>query len=600
MVSEDVYGSLRLWYLARLRREMRKASDLLKLTPLAQIEADKAQMERLVTAAAAANESAAPVTADGKSATPPLKMRLVSFLCTWVATGISATAVVALVSGGTEPFSLQALATTLVQLLTFSANQTTSYTPSSFAASVSLFLLPLGLQPYFFQTRAAIMGEGGLVAQMVPILVGCSAALMATGLWFLWQGSHIADIGLASSCLLYSGMVLSISHLLLSRSVYVNEIRIELAANSAHEGDVERAEVALDRLISFARSNRELRERERATADFAPMLLLAFTPDLEIICANKTSLSFLGVLPETLERKKLSDIVFEPGPEELSSAVLAIAAEGQLDARCRHSNGNLIDLRLHIERSVRENVYFTAAEDVSAEKSVARARSQYLAMLSHDIGTPVTSAMFNVVALGEDLDELSPEERRSLCANVQDNLQSVTDLLRELIDLERVTEGSLILQKENLRCVDLVGAAISQVSGLATRCGVEVQSECPSSVLYGDKQRLLRVLVNLISNAVRHSSSAPVQVVVEPSSKYIMFKVIDSGPGIAPQSKALIFDRYYRSPDNETGVGYGLGLAVCRAFVLAHDGLIGVDSELGGGSTFWFTVPNASDAESSL
>jgi two-component system CheB/CheR fusion protein len=112
-------------------------------------------------------------------------------------------------------------------------------------------------------------------------------------------------------------------------------------------------------------------------------------------------------------------------------------------------------------------------------------------------------------------------------------------------------------------------------------------------MIHADSERIGRVLTNLISNAVKYAPSSPeIKVELNDEATFVKVSVADKGPGIGPEKIPLLFDRYYQADDHQAQYsGLGLGLFICANIIRKHEGEIGVDSEPGQGSTFWFTVP---------
>jgi Signal transduction histidine kinase len=137
----------------------------------------------------------------------------------------------------------------------------------------------------------------------------------------------------------------------------------------------------------------------------------------------------------------------------------------------------------------------------------------------------------------------------------------------------------------------VVDKALSATKAAASKTKVAIESDITNDAFYADEDRIVQVLINLISNAVKYSQAGS-QVLVKAGLEGagLKFRVIDKGPGIPKQQHAVIFERYRQlaQPKGIKRRGFGLGLAICKALVEAHKGTIGVESEEGKGSTFWF------------
>jgi signal transduction histidine kinase len=140
----------------------------------------------------------------------------------------------------------------------------------------------------------------------------------------------------------------------------------------------------------------------------------------------------------------------------------------------------------------------------------------------------------------------------------------------------------------------LVERHLEIVAPLAEKKNIRLTSDVCDAFMFGDQDLLIQVLVNLLANAIKFSpENEKIEVIAQEHENAIEFKVIDHGRGIPAEYKDKVFDRFQQVELNDARLkgGTGLGLAICKAIVESHHGQIGVESELGMGSTFWFTIP---------
>ena len=148
---------------------------------------------------------------------------------------------------------------------------------------------------------------------------------------------------------------------------------------------------------------------------------------------------------------------------------------------------------------------------------------------------------------------------------------------------------------------DTFEQAVQTVEGMANAQGVKIHVEPNNFSVFADSDRLIQVIVNLLSNAIKFSAAgSQVSLVTEHIPDFVRIKVIDQGRGIPAHLKQSIFNRFQQAQasDSKLQHGSGLGLAICKALVELHGGEIGVDSQQGKGSTFFFTIPDAARAKS--
>lgn len=223
-------------------------------------------------------------------------------------------------------------------------------------------------------------------------------------------------------------------------------------------------------------------------------------------------------------------------------------------------------------------------------RSAVLSRDEVLAVVSHDLRNPLGTITLAAGALELPLSE---EQRAQQVAAIHRTVRSMTRLIDDLLDASAVTSGQLALELDELDVRTVVRDAVSALRTQARNAGITLSFEVPADEVRvrGDAHRLNQVLANLLGNALKFTEEGGViEVQVTRSRSEAVVKVIDSGAGIAPDHLPHIFDRFWHTARTRRG-GSGLGLAIARGVVEAHGGAISVESELGVGTTFSFTLP---------
>jgi PAS domain S-box-containing protein len=253
-----------------------------------------------------------------------------------------------------------------------------------------------------------------------------------------------------------------------------------------------------------------------------------------------------------------------------------------------------VDIRVRSFETDEQERLLIVIQDVTERFVANKLKQDLFRMISHDIRSPL-SAIKLVLELLEEECSLAPltDARKLSMSRARANLNRVLTLVSGLLELDRVKSGELQLDK---RMVDLQTAIASAAAGLyeiAQEKGIGIELLPTTLAVSADPLRLEQVLVNLIGNAVSHSQSdKPITVSVSDRSTAVRIAVQDAGKGIPDDEKLTIFDSF-KQGKQESGQGFGLGLAICKQIVLAHSGRIGVDDADGGGSIFWFELPKA-------
>lgn len=228
----------------------------------------------------------------------------------------------------------------------------------------------------------------------------------------------------------------------------------------------------------------------------------------------------------------------------------------------------------------------TIAQDISERKRMEATQRDFLAMVSHDLRSPLT-----VIRASAQLLQRRGEYRETTIATVLEYADRMARLIDDLADVVRLEEGHIPLQREPLDLAALTRECAAAVEGgYSERHSVRV--EAPDATVCGewDRVRLEQVVENLLGNALKHGAEeGEVVVRVEEQEGEALLSVRDSGPGIDPAHVPHLFDRFYRA--NTRSSGLGLGLYISRILVEAHGGRIWVESQPGQGSTFTMALP---------
>jgi signal transduction histidine kinase len=231
---------------------------------------------------------------------------------------------------------------------------------------------------------------------------------------------------------------------------------------------------------------------------------------------------------------------------------------------------------------------------------LAEMKEEFLALTTHDLRSPLTviSGVISFFTSGR-LGELSPEQK-NMVAMMERNAQSLIELVNDLLDASKLEAGSLRLDTTSFELRPLAVELVETMEPLAREKVIEFRVDIPEGVprVEADRAKLRRILVNLLSNAVKFTGrGGAITISARPEGERVRLAVSDSGVGIAPEDISRLFDKYEQARNRATSgeKGTGLGLYITKQLVDLHDSEIKVQSELGKGSTFSFTVATASD-----
>ena len=247
----------------------------------------------------------------------------------------------------------------------------------------------------------------------------------------------------------------------------------------------------------------------------------------------------------------------------------------------------------HVITSVDINHQKTIEEELRIARDKAenldRLKSAFLANMSHEIRTPLNSIVGFASLLAESDDK---EERQKYIAIMQENTELLLQLISDILNLSKIEAGTLDFSMDYLDvkefCEDIIYSYNIKENKLVS---VLLAPNLPEVRIYTDKKRLTQVVTNFINNALKFTHEGHILLEYHPreAADDVEFSVTDTGMGIAPDKVDMVFDRFVKL--NTFSKGTGLGLSICRSIVEHFNGTIGVESELGVGSRFWFTHP---------
>lgn len=223
-------------------------------------------------------------------------------------------------------------------------------------------------------------------------------------------------------------------------------------------------------------------------------------------------------------------------------------------------------------------------------------RSSLMQMLAHDLRSPLSSCLISLdLFVKNNQQTLSPAslgQVKSMSANLERLVSLVSDFL--LIEKLEQNQLPIVLAPENLK--ELTQTAIDSVTGLSQAKSLVIANKVPAEYLQVDRERILQVLVNYLSNAIKFSpSGGKIEVFCDRVDNSIQLSVLDHGQGISQQDCQKLFQKFNQLKAGKQAGGSGLGLAMCKLIVQEHGGAVGVDSVPGQGSRFWFTLPRPGD-----
>ncbi|MGM0588287.1 MAG: ATP-binding protein [Bacteroidota bacterium] len=234
-------------------------------------------------------------------------------------------------------------------------------------------------------------------------------------------------------------------------------------------------------------------------------------------------------------------------------------------------------------------------KNVTHFQEMDEAKSNFVAVVSHELKTPISSINMSLRLLEDNRVGPLNDEQRDLVQHIRKDTQRMKKTTTELLDLSKIESGNVHLNPSKAKPIDLLEYAFETMMMQASQKEIELRIDCNEvlSEVKADVQKTVWVLVNLISNAIRYTpQEGTITLQAEDVPSYILFSVTDTGEGIPSEYLDKIFHKYFQVYGEQDHVGgSGLGLAISKEFINAQGGEIGVESTVGKGSTFYFTLP---------
>lgn len=349
--------------------------------------------------------------------------------------------------------------------------------------------------------------------------------------------------------------------------------------------------------------------RVRSIFESAPVALVVLDQTGTVKLLNPRAEKIFGYRMEQIIDKHFNQIVptaqeFDPSSFSRDTLEELVGRVKELEAVDCNGRRFPIELTFDHYQTTEGERYLAAALDVTERHEVERLKREFVSTVSHELRTPLTAirGSLTLLAMGA-LGKLGDQADKAVKI-AERNCLRLINLINDLLDIEKLEAGKLEMVYEEVSFTPVVDRSLEAVKSFAEQYGVSFETDAAcakqkDAKVLADSDRLVQVLVNLLSNAVKYSPrDAAVTLRVQKQAECLKISIIDKGRGIPEEYKDKLFERFQQveTADSKKRGGTGLGLAICKAIVEQHNGVIGIESELGKGSTFWFEIPLAGSA----
>jgi PAS domain S-box-containing protein len=339
--------------------------------------------------------------------------------------------------------------------------------------------------------------------------------------------------------------------------------------------------------------------------DRLPDAVLELDADRLVLSANPALAELTGLAPEAVVGRGLTEALRPRDPDgndlcaggwDRSTRLRSVTRIPEREVRLRGAANRdvraLVTGRYQRDADGRLTGAVLVLRDASRRRSGATDGIEVISTVSHELRSPLTSVKGYTSLLLNRWERLGEEQKRMMLEQVHHDADRVTRLVTELLDISRLESGRLVLRRQMVDVVGLVNGVVEKVRMMEARLSVEVQFPDNFPRVYADPDKIEQVLTNLVENAAKYADPGSMRVLGDVVDGQVTVAVADKGEGIPDSDLPRVFTKFFRRAETRP-TGSGLGLWISRGLVEAHGGRLVVESEVGRGSVFRFTLPIA-------
>ncbi|MBB5438126.1 PAS domain S-box-containing protein [Pedobacter sp. AK017] len=342
------------------------------------------------------------------------------------------------------------------------------------------------------------------------------------------------------------------------------------------------------------------RNKFELLSDLIPEMVFTADASGEINYINKRFTSFFGLPDGSFSAIVILSKIHHRDRFKLFrnwKRAVAIGEEVQIEVRLHNQDGSY---KWHLVRALpikgmdgKIEKWMGSCTDINRHVAAIQHLDEFISVASHELKTPITSLRASLQLMDRLITQQGEPRLMMLMAQSKKSIEKMNSLVDDLLNTGNIKEGQLVL---NIRQFDVSEWLDNTCSHVRLAGKYQLHIKCQRGLtVYGDEHRIDQVIVNFVNNAIKYAPlSSDIFISAYRDNGQIIVAVKDNGPGIAPDKVPYVFDRYFRvSHSGAEYSGLGLGLYICAEIIKRHGGRIGVESIIGEGSTFWFSLPES-------
>ena len=295
--------------------------------------------------------------------------------------------------------------------------------------------------------------------------------------------------------------------------------------------------------------------------------------------------NFLPPASQESVKTVFSEVLTHNAPPYYRNSILTKSGEERFIA---WNNTTLQDAESNIIGTI------SIGEDITERKKIDEIKDEFIGIVSHELRTPLTAIQMSLGLIQTGIYDKKPEKARRMIEIALLDTHRLVNLVNDILDLERIDSGRVVLEKTVCKAADLMQQAIDRIQAIATQEQITLTFTPTDVEVWAAPDTIIQTLTNLLGNALKFSpAQSTIHLSAEIQTDFVLFQVCDRGRGIPADQLELIFGRFQQvdASDSREKGGTGLGLSICQSIIERHGGKIWAESSLGEGSTFFFTLP---------
>lgn len=379
-------------------------------------------------------------------------------------------------------------------------------------------------------------------------------------------------------------------------------VQNDITERKKYENELREQKLSVEKKIE--ERTRDLQENQAFLSSIIQTVresLLVLDADYKVLSANTHFLNSFKVTPEDT----IGKILFELGNHQWDIEPLKVLLTKILptnnpviDFEVEHDFpyiGNKVMLvnayRVEFEGQYKDRILI-AIEDITDKKEIDRRKDDFLSIASHELKTPLTTIKGFVQLLERMVPDNSSEKFITTLGKVSVYVDRLNNLISELLDTSKIQSGKIEIHKDPFNIDKLVVDTVENLAIATPDYRISIKSDTNATIL-GDELQISQVINNLVSNAIKYSPGTDrIDVYCNKVGSFVKVSITDYGMGISQQDQSKIFERFFRARDIQKKFpGMGIGLYISHEIIAEHGGTLWVESEIGAGSTFNFTLP---------